>query len=939
MLLEAAAVPVAGEMIDVKGARYLLAWVFFAPLCFAQAPAGSSGQIPDLGVTLDANEVRLEIRTSAPGASARIAAVYADQIVLDVSGPPLEKNPRRIRIDRSGVRSVRVWRQSENPPLTRIVVELSAPSTYLLSTTTDRAVLRVGPAIEGGLQAASPAPARAGRSSVSVALAQDIIGIFRRPRPSPPQTASAPPTPPQDQSATAAAQPPRSQEVETAVNAPSRPQDFTPPPPPVAEKPKPAEPTASAEPAAKLPEQPAPAQPPAPEPSKPIETAASVIPAPPQPERQAPPLPPAAKASEPAQPAQPAVIEPAAQAEPETSPKGKDSVAVPSSSNPNSASQVSAPAAAPATASATSANPQELSPAPSDSDSAPATEPEGPRPISQDEMRLLEAAANSGIRSVFHVKHVERDAAYLDGGRSSGLEEGMKLVVKEKQSSTNSNDKDHASAEGPVAELVVVGLAETSAVTEIHTPKRPVVPGDLAYLSAQDAQTLVQERVLGEARKYPVVVSFTDGSDPMDEEARAEVPRPPLPSVNRARGRFGVDYLGTISHNASAARSSDLGLVFRADITRMAGTYWNLSGYWRGRFNSRSSASQPTLQDLINRTYHLSLTYDNPNSRWVAGFGRLYVPWASSLDTIDGGYFGRRLSEHVTSGIFAGTTPDPTSWNYNPDRRLSGAFINFQGGSFESFRFTSTSGAGASLLKWQMDRPFIVFENALSYKHSLSIYHSLQADSPRGNPAVPAPGPGVSRSFLTVRLDPHPRLEFSVNHTFFRDIPTFDPQLVGTGLLDKYLFQGVSAGARVEVIKQIFLYTDLGRSNRTGDAKTSLNQMYGITFGRLPRVGLRADARYSRFHSSFGDGTYRALSLSRSVGDSFHFDVLLGDQSLASTLAGNQSARFVTTLLDTSLGSRFFLIGGFTFYRGQLQNYDQWNVTLGYRFDTSRPHW
>jgi hypothetical protein len=932
MLVEAAAVPVAGKVTDVKGVRYFLAWVFLAPLSFAQAPADPSRQGPGLGLTSEANEVRLEIPTSAPAASAKIVAVYADQIVLDVAGPPLEKNPRRIRIDRSGVRSVRVWRQSENPPLTRIVVELSAPSTYLWSTTADRAVLRVGPAIVGGLQALSPIPARAGRSSVSVALAQDIIGVFRRPRRSPPQTASAPRTPPQDQSASVAAQPPSSSGVQTASNAsPSPPQDFTLTPPSVAETPKPVQPPAG------LPEQSASTQPSAVEPSKPVETPAPVIPAPPQPEKQVPLPPPAANNSQPPHPAQLAIIGPAAQAKSESSPKDKDSPAVPPSPEPDSVAVATSPAAA--AASATSVNPQQVTPAPTDSAPAPATSSEASRPISQDEMRLLEAAANSGIRSVFHVKHVEQDAAYLDGGRSSGLEEGMKLVVKEKQSSADPTDKNQAPVQGPVAELVVVGLAETSAVTEIHSPKRPVVPGDLAYLSAQDAQTLVQERALGQARKYPVVVSFTDGSDPMDEEARAGVPRRPLPSVNRARGRFGVDYLATISHDASAARSSDVGLVFRADITRMAGTYWNLSGYWRGRFSSRSSASQPTLQDLINRTYHLSLAYDNPNSRWVAGFGRLYVPWASSLDTIDGGYFGRRLSGHATSGIFAGSTPDPASWNYDPNRRLGGAFISFEGGTFESFRFTSTSGAGASLLKWQMDRPFIFFETALSYKHSVSVYHSLQADSPRGNPAVPAPGPGVSRSFLTVRLDPHPRLQFSANHTYFRDIPTFDPQLVGTGLLDKYLFQGVSAGVRLEVIKRIFLYTDLGRSNRTGDTKTSLNQMYGITFGRLPLVGLRADARYSRFHSSFGDGAYRALSLSRSFGDSFHFDVLLGDQSLHSTLAGNQSARFVTTLLDTSLGSRFFLIGGFTFYRGQLQNYDQWNVTLGYRFDARRPHW
>jgi len=390
-----------------------------------------------------------------------------------------------------------------------------------------------------------------------------------------------------------------------------------------------------------------------------------------------------------------------------------------------------------------------------------------------------------------------------------------------------------------------------------------------------------------------------------------------------------------MTHDGSGSANSNLGLVVRTDITRLNGTYWNLSGYWRGRLNSRTSNSQPTLQDLINRTYHLSMTYDNPNSAWVAGFGRLYLPWANSLDTIDGGYFGRRIHEGTTLGIFAGSTPDPTSWSYNPDRRIGGAFINFEGGDYDGMHYTSTSGIGLSTLKWTLDRPFLFLENGFSYKHVLSIYQSLQADSPRGNPPEqPSPGPGIGRSFTTVRLQPHPRVEFSLNHTYFRDLPTFDPALIGTGLLDKYLFQGFSAGARVEVLKQIWLYTDLGRSNRTGDASTSLNQMYGITFGKLPWLGIRADARYSRFSSSFGSGSYRSLSFSRNFGDKLRLEMLAGDQQYASSLASSNRNRFINGAIETNLGANYFLQSGLTMNRGQIQKYDQWYITFGYRFDS-----
>jgi hypothetical protein len=537
---------------------------------------------------------------------------------------------------------------------------------------------------------------------------------------------------------------------------------------------------------------------------------------------------------------------------------------------------------------------------------------------------------NAEIRVAFRVKYVADGAAYLDGGRNDGLSEGIKLVVRDRASGAPSAETAEV---GPVvAELRVDSVALFSAVAAIHDASRDLREGDLAYLSPEDTANLVAQRSLSATRAYPVVISFTEG-DPLDEEAREEVPRPPLPEVNRSRGRIGFDYSGIIGHGASAGSSSNVGMMIRTDITRINGTYWNLSGYWRGRFTSRSSSGPTTLQDLINRTYHLQMTYDNPNSRWVAGMGRLYLPWATSLDTIDGGYFGRRVSSTGTVGAFGGSTPDPTSWSYNLSRRIAGTFLNFEGGSFDDVHYSSTTGFGISTLRWKIDRPFVFFENGISYKRYVSIYHSLQADRPQSNPGNPAIGPGIGRSFLTVRVQPTERVEFDLNHTYFRDIPTFDPQLIGTGLLDKYLFQGFSGGVRVEAVKNIWVYTTLGRSSRSGDAKASLNQLYGITLGHLPWFDMQADLHYSRFNSSFGGGSYQSLSLSRNFHENLRWEVIAGRQSFAS-FTNHNSSHFITGNFEAALGPHYFVQTGYSWNRGGLQNYDQWLFTFGYRFDS-----
>jgi hypothetical protein len=623
-----------------------------------------------------------------------------------------------------------------------------------------------------------------------------------------------------------------------------------------------------------------------------------------------PPLEPVTKSNQPpTPPAQPA---------PEVKPVSQPPVSVPAA-QPAQPAQVDAVLLPPKQAAQPAPETKPVSQPPV---SVPAAQPA--QPVQVDATLLPPPALN--IQTDFKVKYVGQDAVYLIGGRAAGLTQGTKLTIKRRADSGAANDMV------VVAELEVASVAATSAVCDVKSATGEIRAGDIAYLSELDAEALAQARAIGGQRKYPQVVTFTEG-DPLDEEAREEIPRPPLPEVNRARGRVGLDYSGISSHGSVASSSSQIGGVLRADITRIGGTYWNMSGYWRGRLTSNSYAGQQTLQDLINRTYHLSVSYDNPKSNWVAGFGRLYLPWASSLDTIDGGYVGRKLGHGATAGMFAGSTPDPTSWDYNPDRRIAGLFVNFEGGSFDSVHYTSTSGVALSSLGWVLARPFIFFENGIFFKRYFSIYQSAQADDPRPAPGVTRAGAGLSRSYTTLRFQPHKRISFDLNHNYFRDVPTFSVQLIGTGLVDKYLFQGLSAGVRVEPVRHISVYTDIGRSDRTGDQKTSINQLYGVAWDHIWKTGLRADLRASKFDSSFGSGSYRSLSLSRNFGDSLHWQIQAGRQTLASTYSAQGASRFINSSVDASFARHYFLQGDFTMQRGSVLDYDQWIFTFGYRFD------
>lgn len=529
----------------------------------------------------------------------------------------------------------------------------------------------------------------------------------------------------------------------------------------------------------------------------------------------------------------------------------------------------------------------------------------------------------------FRVRYVTSDVVYLDGGRSAGLAEGFKLTVKR----LKPGEAEMAAL--TVGEVSVVSLASNSAVCEIKSKVVDFLVGDVAYLASQDAEAARLFRASKSAHKYAQVVSFTDG-DPIEEEAREYLPRPPLPEINRIRGRIGFEYNTIHDHDARAVFrnvSTQNGAILRADMTRIGGTYWNFTGYWRGRLNSRTSGGRETLNDVLNRTYQIGMYYNNPVSRYVAGFGRLLVPWASSLSTIDGGYLGLRLGRRVTTGIFAGSTPDPTAWNYNPDRQIAGVFTSFDAGSFENLRYTSTVGVALTRLRWKAERQFAFFENSILFRRSFSIYHNLEADQlVRGRLGNTESGPVVSRSFLTVRFQPHRVVSFDVNHNYFRNVPTFDARLIGIGLLDRLLFQGLSGGVRLDLPYRIGLYTSIGRNEREGDGRPSWNNMYGLTLGNLARTGVRLDLRHSRFNSLIGTGRYDTVTITREFGEQFRIEVQGGEQTVRSLLTDEQRTRFISSTLDWFVGRHYFVGGGLTIYRGLIQNYDQIAFYLGYRF-------
>jgi hypothetical protein len=539
-------------------------------------------------------------------------------------------------------------------------------------------------------------------------------------------------------------------------------------------------------------------------------------------------------------------------------------------------------------------------------------------------------------QTIFRVKYVSEGAIYLDGGSNFGLQEGMILHIVHADPNGGTTESVRFQGQEPLADVRIFSVADSSSAAEIIKSREDLTVGDIAYLDVQSIHAREDKVNAAESENYPVVVTFSYG-DPLDEEVRATTVSEKVgaPIKNLIRGRIGLDF-GYLAEPGGVS-SRQTGLLIDADISRIGGTHWNFRGYWRGDLTTQNPGnfgglSPLALSELLNHTYTLGLYYENPDAIVTAGIGRLYLPYAPSLSAIDGAYFGYRIRPRVTIGVFGGSTPDPTSWSYAPNQRIAGAFVNYAYGDFDHLRLNDTFGLASTSIGWHIAREFAFAENTISFGRTVSIYNSLQFDKGRTALNNVAYNTGLTQSFSSIRYQPIHLLTFDLNDNYLRNLPTFDPVLISTGLVDQYLFQGLSGGVQFQLPYRISISTDLGKSDSSTDKMPSWNQMYGLTFGEIKKTGLQLDLRYTKFNSSFGQGSYEFVSVSRSLADRFHVQLQAGTQHLNSAFSTNSNSKFVTSIVDWSIGPRYFFEGLYSWNTGTSMNYQQTNFTFGYRF-------
>jgi hypothetical protein len=120
--------------------------ILAAPL-FAQDSASNRARVERVVVRGSDAAMEVEIQTyGAPVAPDTQAIAAPDRIVVDFPGATPSAALRALKVNRGALKGIRAGLFFDNPPITRIVLDLAEPQSYRISTAENAIVVKLGPA-------------------------------------------------------------------------------------------------------------------------------------------------------------------------------------------------------------------------------------------------------------------------------------------------------------------------------------------------------------------------------------------------------------------------------------------------------------------------------------------------------------------------------------------------------------------------------------------------------------------------------------------------------------------------------------------------------------------------------------------------------------------------------------------------------------------------
>lgn len=169
----------------------LLSLCLVLPSGLAQTSAHST--LNRLAIRGSEKGVEVEATSTQPVTTAAQVLTGPDRLVVDFPGVVPGNQLRNLSVNQAGIKGVRVGLFQSNPPVTRVVLDLTAPSPYQLVPNGNAVIIKLGQPTP--LVATNALPRRAAAAAISPAplASSATVRVERWPVTQAPVTAPAPP--------------------------------------------------------------------------------------------------------------------------------------------------------------------------------------------------------------------------------------------------------------------------------------------------------------------------------------------------------------------------------------------------------------------------------------------------------------------------------------------------------------------------------------------------------------------------------------------------------------------------------------------------------------------------------------------------------------------------------------------------------------------------
>ncbi len=428
----------------------------------------------------------------------------------------------------------------------------------------------------------------------------------------------------------------------------------------------------------------------------------------------------------------------------------------------------------------------------------------------------------------FTVRYLSAENVYLNGGSADGLKVGDRLVLKR--------------TGGCSTELEVVFVAEHSASCTFAVDSCGISVGDFAYLAGSD----IPESATSSDSSIQIQV--------VPDTMPTSQPHKPLATPRKLPPKFsGSLAVGYYSWNDQSVSNLDFQqatarLNFKA--RRLFGREVTLNVRGRGRYDQRerSYSSLVDRQAWENRMWELSLSYDEPQSRFTGAVGRILPRRVASAGYLDGALVESRLSEKTRVGLLAGAAPQ---WAYDPDAisiQKAGAYVTYIAGTAPTTYIEQTVAGIGEYHGGDVSRELISLQGRINHANQWGIFHMTDIDINRSWRKEKA---GQSIALTSVYLNGWYRLSNSARLSLAYDNRTnywtFDTRSTIDSLFDDHLRQGVRSQLDLSLPQNIQSSLSFGLRDREGEPDPTYSYSVNLSKSSLWSVASRISGQYAAF--------------------------------------------------------------------------------------------